>query len=302
MLKSQYMTSCSILRDQRPEENNRNWLNLPAELMMSILQRVGCYDVLMNAKKVCKSWHRLCKDPCTWRVVQIRGCVIQQNLKDKIFVCSKIGEGDVLQKMAMHVVDLSCGQLLDLSFHMFGSDHLLQYIYQRSSHLRRLRLESCYLNNTSSSNPVRHISSKGLIQMLENLPLLEELEFVSAWISGEVIEVAGRCCPHLKSFTFNQGSVIFPLFGESDVQAVAIAEHMPGLRHLQLSNNLMTITGLRAILKNCHNLESLNLRQCYNLYRALDQEPELETILRKQIKHVRFPNSSTKDYESGNYV
>ncbi|KAK1380196.1 hypothetical protein POM88_026940 [Heracleum sosnowskyi] len=72
---------------------------------------------------------------------------------------------------------------------------------------------------------------------------------------------------------------------------------MPGLRHLQLFGNRMTITGLMAILNNCLHLEYLDLRQCCGLCTILEDEPEFETKLRQQIKHVRFPQDSTEDYE-----
>lgn len=58
----------------------------------------------------------------------------------------------------------------------------------------------------------------------------------------------------------------------------------------------MTVRGLRAILNHCHFLEYLDLRQCYNLIKAL-KEVTLERRLRRQIKHVRFPGDSTEDCE-----
>ncbi|CAF2316239.1 unnamed protein product [Brassica napus] len=51
---------------------------------------------------------------------------------------------------------------------------------------------------------------------------------------------------------------------KSDDVALAIAETMPGLRHLQLFGNKLTEAGLNAILDSCPNLEHLDLRNCYN--------------------------------------
>ncbi|KAF1002762.1 hypothetical protein AG4045_004171, partial [Apium graveolens] len=98
---------------------------------MSILERVNCYDMLMSVKKICKLWHRLCKDPHIWRVVKILRDVLSEKLKEnKADPVDHEVINKVLEKMAMHVIDLSCGQLLDLSIQGFGYDYLLQYIYQ----------------------------------------------------------------------------------------------------------------------------------------------------------------------------
>lgn len=145
----------------------------------------------------------------------------------------------------------------------------------------------CY---TRGYNP--YISSEGLIQMLKNLPLLEELHLFYTRISGEGIEVAGRCCPNLKSFTWTtrQDNRDIPP-EECDEEALAIAENMPGLQHLQLIGNGITITGIMAIINSCHDLEYLDLRQCCCLWEALE-DPSVEKKLCQQIKHVRFPEDS----------
>nr|GMD01673.1 F-box protein SKIP19-like [Ipomoea batatas] len=52
---------------------------------------------------------------------------------------------------------------------------------------------------------------------------------------------------------------------EYDEEAVAIAENMPELQHLQLIGNKMTDDGLLTILNDCPYLESLGMRQCFNL-------------------------------------
>ena len=36
-----------------------------------------------------------------------------------------------LEKMAMHAVDRSCGELIDINIEYFGTDELLQYITDR---------------------------------------------------------------------------------------------------------------------------------------------------------------------------
>ncbi|KAK1380153.1 F-box domain-containing protein [Heracleum sosnowskyi] len=310
---------------------NPNWLNLPPDLMVLIMQRVDWYDVLMNVKEVCKYWHKLSKQPSVWRVIEFKKDILVPKLRRKTGIrtnyeelldeyfraftlsrtcmdmpsyldCREVEDNfkrnvdKALHKMVMHAIDLSSGQLHHLCLRDFGSDDLIQHIYQRSSHLRRLRLEYCHVFSDKYVHDFK-ISEKGLIQMLKNLPLLEELECPYTWIPLECIEVAGRCCPHLRSFISNQRVYRFTGYPESDALALAIAKNMPRLRHLQLFGNRMTVTGLKAILKNCQHLEYLDLRQCYNLGTKALKKADLETKLCQQIKHVRFPQDSTEDYE-----
>lgn len=133
--------------------------------------------------------------------------------------------------------------------------------------------------------------------MLQNLLLLEELEFPYTSIFRKGIQIVGRHCPHLRSSTLNQRTCSYSRSPRCDRQALAIANSMPGLRRLQLIGNRMTSTGLMAILLKCHHLEYLDLRKCDGLCRILKDKPDLEMKLREQIRHVRFPQDSTEDCE-----
>jgi hypothetical protein len=68
---------------------------------------------------------------------------------------------------------------------------------------------------------------------------------------------------------------------------------MPELRSLQLFGDKLTNDGLQAILDGCPHLESLDLRQCFNVILAGD----LGKRCAGQIKHLRRPLDSTDDYE-----
>ncbi|KAK1351855.1 F-box protein [Heracleum sosnowskyi] len=110
---------------------------------------------------------------------------------------------------------------------------------------------------------------KGMIHMLKNLPLLEELELPYTRIFGKGVQIVGRCCPHLKKLVLDQKIYGYTNNPKCDKKALAIAKSMPGLRHLQLFGNRMATAGLMAILDNCH----------------------------QQIKHVTLTEDWTEDYE-----
>ena len=151
--------------------------------------------------------------------------------------------------------------------------------FYSTTHLRRLRLACC-----------DNISDKGLCEAAQKFPLLEELDISIGKITKDSLEVIGQKCPHFKSLKFNIKGFRYPHV-ESDEVAFAIANNMPKLRHLQLIGCKLTNVGLCAILNGCPHLESLDLRQCFNI--------NLEGPLEKRCEHIkdlRRPNDPTNDY------
>ncbi|XWS55366.1 hypothetical protein CRYUN_Cryun10bG0168300 [Craigia yunnanensis] len=251
------------------EPETRNWLELPLDVTASILSRLGAIEILTSAQSVCSQWLKICKDPLMWRSIDMHNS-------------GKVWDIDYdLEKMCVHAVDRSCGHLLDINVEYFGTYELLIHIAERSTNLKRLRLVSCF-----------NISNDGLGEAASKLPFLEELEISYCSISKDGLETIGCCCPLLKSFKFNmQGCRPFHL--ESDDEALAIALTMPELRHLQLFGNKLTNDGLLAILNGCPHLESLDLRQCFNV----SLEGNLEKRCVERIKNLQRPYDSTHDYE-----
>ncbi|KAF3561878.1 hypothetical protein DY000_02010977 [Brassica cretica] len=250
----------------------RSWAELPSELTSSILSRLSSIDILENAQKVCTSWRRVCKDTAMWRKIDMRN------------------SGDLglnLETMCRHAVDRSQGGLVEIDIWHFGTDSLLSYIADRSSNLRSLRLAMC--------SP---ITTDGLTEAIAKLPLLEELEVSYCSLSGESLKLVGQSLPNLKTLKLNRIGLLRPRY-ESDIDALAIAETMHGLRFLQLFGNILTNGGLNAILDNCPDLEHLDLRFCFNVYNVGDL---VTRRCSEKIKVLRLPYDSTDDYPyAGNY-
>ncbi|WZZ84451.1 hypothetical protein YC2023_113030 [Brassica napus] len=127
---------------------------------------------------------------------------------------------------------------------------------------------------------------------IAKLPLLEELEVSYCSLSGESLKLVGQSLPNLKTLKLNLIGLLRPRY-ESDIDALAIAETMHGLRFLQLFGNILTNGGLNAILDNCPDLEHLDLRFCFNVYNVGDL---VTTRCSEKIKVLRLPYDSTDDY------
>lgn len=216
----------------------RNWLEIPDELMRIIFRRLEAAEILNSAMKVCTSWQRICKDPAMWKVI-----VMHKSFDN----WDKNYDHNTVIKQA---VDLSCGELIDISIKGFCTDDLLHHIVLCSSKLNRVCLWNCY-----------HMTGSGLSRAVKGAPQLENLRLFNTPINAKDIEAIGRNCPQLKSFMmakrFTNGSG--GLFLKCDDHALAIANNMPELRHLVLIDGEMTNDGLEAILIGCPHLLSLDV-------------------------------------------
>ncbi|EEE56842.1 hypothetical protein OsJ_06452 [Oryza sativa Japonica Group] len=155
-----------------------------------------------------------------------------------------------------------------------------------TSCLKSLRLRDCI-----------KISEKGLVAVGKTSPCLEELELTTCTISI-LLKAVGEAFPNLKCLRLNHRwfDVQFDEFRDN-FHALGIACSMHRLRHLQIFANRLRNNALAAILDNCPHLESLDLRQCFNV----DVDAEVRAKCAR-LKDVRFPNDSTKDYEYETFI
>ncbi|XP_042067452.1 putative F-box protein At4g05475 [Salvia splendens] len=252
------------------------WTDLPGDLTANILRRLGPSGMLFTAQRVCNAWWKASKDPALWRVIDFSD-PIQGKWTHKYTA------------MCRHAVDLSQGQLVDLTVQYFGDDALMDYIVDRSLNLKRLKLGACF-----------SISGYCATRIAPKLGHLEELHLTLRPCIGVAdIEAIGYSCPMLKSFSCNGSKYEVPtsLNGASDevyyrnMYAFAISRSMPYLQHLQLFGHWIGNEGLETILDSCPNLESLDIRQCFDL----DLGGDLGERCHQRMKHLKLPNDSVSD-------
>ncbi|ESQ45452.1 hypothetical protein EUTSA_v10010638mg [Eutrema salsugineum] len=259
----------------------RDWAGLPPELTSSILVRLDAIEILENAQKVCKSWHRVCKDPSMWRKIDMHtglrcdGCYPRPDC-DQCYETLSLSRR-CYETMCRHAVDLSQGGLVEIDIWRFCTNSLLNYIADRSSSLRKVGLVMCH-----------KLDGETLVEALAKHPLLEELDISYCSFPEESLKAVGKSCPNLKTLKLKTPEVTY----NDDEFAIAIAQGMPGLRHLQLfGNDVMGNEGLEAILDSCLHLEHLDLRQCSGIQFVGD----LEKRCYQRIRDLRMPHDSTDD-------
>ncbi|VFQ81526.1 unnamed protein product [Cuscuta campestris] len=257
-----------VWRPKKKDPPPPPWAELPRDITANILYRLGAEEVLKSAIMVCTSWRSTCKDPAMWRVIGMSKS--NTNFEE-------------LEDMCCYAVNLSQGELLDITIEDFGTDDLILHIAKRASKLRRLRIVSCY-----------GVSNECLSKAVSQLLSLQDLQIYYSDLSIKLIRTVGRSCPFLKSFTYNNYPCPPTL---SDNKAKAVAENMQGLHQLSLFGNTVTNKGVRAIHDDCPHLESLDLRRCFNV----NLEGDLDRKC-KQIKDLKRPTDPFHDYEFLNYV
>ncbi|PHT55492.1 hypothetical protein CQW23_03978 [Capsicum baccatum] len=214
-----------------------SWVELPPDIMANILERLGVIEILESAQRVCSTWWNVCHNPTMWRVVDLKSD--PDNIKTP----------QVLEEICRVAVDRSQGQLLKLCIENFGNTDLLNYVAERCSQLKHLRLVRCNGNFAG-----------GLAVAAKNFPLLEELDINSTSITKDDIEMVGLSCPLLKSLILDAGPFhMVESPSQDNDRALVIGKSMPELRHLTFRAHNLTYEGLQAIFEGCPHLESPDL-------------------------------------------
>ncbi|XP_058761254.1 putative F-box/LRR-repeat protein 23 [Vicia villosa] len=245
---------------------NPNWLELPRDITINILRRLGTVELVTSASVACPLWWNICKDPLMWSTIDM--------ITNISVSYSDYSYSNRLEKICHYAVQQSCGHLKDIYIKNFGTDDLLLHIANSANQLRCIWLEGCH-----------DISNEALKKVVKKQPFLEELDICHCSdLRTDFFKYIGKCCPLLKSMRFSPCIEAAGDYKCDDV-AFVIAESMYKLRHLTILNNQLTKNGLLAVLDGCPLLESLDIRGCLHLH----FDRSLEKRCNTQIKELRFP-------------
>ncbi|CAL5010795.1 unnamed protein product [Urochloa decumbens] len=98
-----------------------------------------------------------------------------------------------------------------------------------------------------------------------------------------------EACPLLTRLRLNHDRFYFRQYGRGESKEVA---RMHGLRSLQLFASGISNNELAAILDGCQQLESLDIRHCFNI--SMNEEMQAKCA---RVKTVRLPGDSMEDYD-----
>nr|CAB3446703.1 unnamed protein product [Digitaria exilis] len=263
------------------ETEVRDWAEMPLDALAAVFGKLDVAEILTGAGLVCRAWRRLAaSDPTLWR---------------RVDMCH---QGDLLETeyaeaMARAAVDRAAGTMEAFWANTFLP--VLAYLpisACRAPLLKSLQLSLCH-----------RVSNEGFAEAISCLPQLEELDVTFCSLHGSVCDTIGRACRELKCFRLNERwsilqSEFAPYEGmDDDTEALGIANTMPGLQNLQLIGNNLTNDGLMAILDRCPHLQSLDIRQCYNI--------QMDDVMKSKcarIQDLKLPHDSISDFRYRAYI
>ncbi|MED6134903.1 hypothetical protein PIB30_041231 [Stylosanthes scabra] len=91
-----------LLKPTSCNTGTRNWLDLPYDMTLMLMTKVGAFHILNSAQQVCKQWRGICMDPFLWRTIEMCNLGFSKH------------EAYYLPKMCRHSIDRSNGRLLDI--------------------------------------------------------------------------------------------------------------------------------------------------------------------------------------------
>ncbi|KAK1632341.1 hypothetical protein QYE76_006656 [Lolium multiflorum] len=267
------------MEEEEPE--SRDWAEMPSDALSAVLGKLDVAELLTRAVLVCRAWRRLVDNDTTlWRRVDMTH------------------HGDLLETeeaeaMARAAVDRAAGTLEAFWADTFVTDGLLRYISERALALKSLQLILC-----------DNVSNEGLAEAIKGFPQLEELDLTFCSVYGNVCESVGKACPQLKCFRLNErwniverGFAAYEEGMDDDTQALGIANSMPRLQDLQLIGSNLTNDGLMAILVHCPHLQSLDIRQCFNL-----RMDDAMKSMCARITNLKLPHDPITDFKYRGYI
>eukprot|EP00252_Welwitschia_mirabilis_P026909 TRINITY_DN9008_c0_g1_i1.p1 TRINITY_DN9008_c0_g1~~TRINITY_DN9008_c0_g1_i1.p1 ORF type:complete len:303 (+),score=35.66 TRINITY_DN9008_c0_g1_i1:269-1177(+) len=236
------------MEESDSSNSNADWAEMLPEALVMVFSKLSLREMFMSVPLVCSSWRNASLDPLCWERVDLRDWALD---------FAKAPED--VERMVRLVVDRSAGGLKEFSICDHGTDSMLEYISERCRSLRCLR----FPNSHYVTDPV-------FCKVVSKFPDLEELDISGCMnLSKLTLQEVGESCKRL--FRLERKGLLWLDRSwsdhtiQDDEEALIIAKTMPHLRHLEISDTLITNEGLLALLEGCTGLEYLDVRGCRNL-------------------------------------
>ncbi|KAG8076824.1 hypothetical protein GUJ93_ZPchr0006g42936 [Zizania palustris] len=236
---------------------HRCWDELLPDALGLIFRNLSLKEVLTVVPRVCKSWSRVVAGPYCWQEIDIQEWSQQQSKPDQ------------LTRMVRMLIARSGGSFHRISVSGLPGDSLFSFIGDQAQSLKTLELPRSEISDSLVEN---------VAPRLCNLTFLDVSSCTK--IGARALEAFGKHCKSLVGLR----RVMHPtdVVGKASQhdEARAIACNMPKLRHLEIGYMLIATKAVDEIASQCHELEFLDLRGCWNVDDKFLQEryPGLKVV------------------------
>ncbi|XP_077213436.1 F-box protein FBW2-like [Tasmannia lanceolata] len=223
------------------------WENLNPEILAQIFVRIPLQEMLKSVPLVCQSWREAVAGPYCWAHIDIEQWCRRKNLtKDIDFAVRRL-------------VRRSRGTLRSLSAYKLG-DIAFSFVANAGKFLTVLKI------------PMSDVTDRMVEKHAESLATVTVLDISNCVkITCKSLEALGKNCKFLVHLRRNMPPPEFPsgqdapLNPAEEGEAMAVAETMPSLLHLDLAYGSFSDLGLDAILTKCKALRHLDIQGCWNV-------------------------------------
>ncbi|XP_077251571.1 F-box protein FBW2-like [Tasmannia lanceolata] len=244
----------------REEEVGSYWEGLSPEILALIFVRIPQHEMVKSVPFVCQSWREAVAGPYCWADIDIQQWCRQINRTEKIDFTIR------------RLVRLSKGTLRFFSGYKLG-EFGFSFIANAGKCLKVLKI------------PMSHVTDRMVEKHAESLANLTVLDISYCLkITPKGLETVGKHCKSLVHLRRNMPPPEFqnghdpPAHPAEEGEAMAVAETMPALRHLEFGYGKFSDLGLNAILTKCKALHHLDIQGCWNVMSEGDIEQKLDMI------------------------
>ncbi|XP_043714670.1 F-box protein FBW2-like [Telopea speciosissima] len=220
----------------------RCWDELIPDALGLIFSNLSLKDKLTVIPRICKSWRKAVMGPYCWQEIDIEE-----------WSCRR--QPEELDRMLQMLITRSSGSPRKLCVCDIPNDAIFSFIADHAGSLQTLQL------------PRSKISDSIVEQVAGKMSAITVLDLTYCGkIGARALEAFGKNCKLLVGLRRNMHPSDVGLYKFcQDDEAHAIAATMPKLKHLEIAYMLITTEGILDILSGCRELESLDVRGCWNV-------------------------------------
>ncbi|MQL90151.1 hypothetical protein Taro_022735 [Colocasia esculenta] len=245
------------------------WEELSPELLAEICSRLAADETSRVVPFVCRAWRDVVMGRYCWASIDVEQW------------CRRVDRTDLIDAAVRKLVRRGRGSLQRLSAFKLGNSAFSVAALCRC--LKVLKI------------PMSEVTDEAVERRAPLLTALTELDISYCLrITHRGIEALGRHCRSLVHLRRNVPPPEMEYGGPSKVddgEALAVANTMPGLRHLELAYGRLGDDGLNAIVTNCRSLCVLDVRGCW----AVKMDGDLQSRC-DEIPGFRDPWVDDYDY------